>query len=429
MKRNSRKRCRNRIYVWLILGTAGLGMSGLSLLRRNIPDQVQVSEQGEMPEFFHRAFDSWITCQRVSNNEGIPTNQTEVSAAASSGTPVVNQAAERETYSLNYELFGTIPLKTVHVNVVPREKVYVGGTPIGIYLETDGAYVVETGEITDQSGNSCCPAENILRSGDYICAVNGEQVATKEELIACIGKCQGEKVILDVKREGEDVKLKLQPVQDEDGTYRAGIWVRNDTQGIGTLTYIDEEGKFGALGHGISDIDTGEVLSISDGVLYDAEVISIVKGTQGTPGELAGIIHYSSGYQIGTIEANCKNGLYGTVSGLPSLTKGKELVEIAYRQEVKEGPAAIWSTVDGTCREYEVEIKEVRLNGKDVNKGMIVEVTDPELLELTGGIVQGMSGSPVIQNGRIVGAVTHVLVNDPTRGYGIFIENMLEAAK
>lgn len=428
MKRNSKKRYRVFTYMGIILGTAGLGVGGLTLLRRSIPDQVQVSEQGEVPELFHQAFDSLITCQKISSEKNILSDQTKVSAVSSSAQSVVSTDMSEMSYTISYELFGKIPLKTVNVSVVPREKVYVGGTPIGIYLDTDGVYVVETGEITDKSGNTCCPAEHIVKSGDYIQAVNGEQVTTKEELIACIGKCQGEKVILDVEREGKSVQLKLQPVLDEEGAYRAGIWVRNDTQGIGTLTYIDEDGNFGALGHGISDIDTGELLQISDGVLYDAEVVSIVKGIQGKPGELAGIIHYSSGYQIGHITENCKNGLYGTVSALPALAEGKEKLEIAYRQEVEVGPATILTTVDGTCREYEVEIREVRLNGKDVNKGMILEVTDPELLELTGGVIQGMSGSPVIQNGRIVGAVTHVFVNDPAKGYGIFIENMLDAA-
>lgn len=398
MRRNTGKRHGKKTVLFIIMAMASFSAGGLIVLRGSIPNQVQVSEEGEVPGFIHPVFEPLITCRQLSASNS----------------------------SLSYELFGKIPLKTVSVNVVPREKVYVGGTPIGIYLETDGVYVVETGEITTAEGKECCPAENIVRSGDYIQAVNGENVTTKEELIACIGKCQGKKVVLDIERKGEKVSLQLQPVLDEDGTYRAGIWVRNDTQGIGTLTYIDQEGNFGALGHGISDIDTGELLNISDGVLYDAEVISVVKGTQGTPGELAGVIHYSSGYQIGNIEENCKNGLYGTVTGMPALVEGQELVEIAYRQEVEEGPATIWSTVDGSCREYEVEIKEVRLNGKDVNKGMIVEVTDPELLELTGGIVQGMSGSPIIQNGKLVGAVTHVLVNDPTRGYGIFIENMLD---
>ena len=308
---------------------------------------------------------------------------------------------------------------------MPRKKVYAGGTPIGIYLETDGVLVIDTGTITGKDGRECCPAENIVRSGDYIQEVNGEKVSTKEELIACIGKNNGDDLVLEVDRKGEQVRLSVTPVLDQEGKYRAGIWVRNDTQGIGTLTYLEEDGSFGALGHGISDVDTGELLDVKGGTLYDADVVSVVKGKQGIPGELSGVIHYSEGYKIGEIEKNEKNGIFGKVSSLPALVRDTELYEVAHKQEVQTRKASILCSVDGACKEYEIEIKEIRVNGKDVNKGMVIEVTDPELLEKTGGIVQGMSGSPIIQNGRIAGAVTHVFVNNPAKGYGIFLENMM----
>ncbi len=311
------------------------------------------------------------------------------------------------------------------VSVTERKNVYVGGTPIGIYLETDGVYVVDTGTITAEDGSSCCPSENIVQSGDYIQAVDGEEVYTKEELIACISSCDGQALVLDVDRQGEQISLKITPVQDSDGIYKAGIWVRNDTQGIGTLTWVDEEGYFGALGHGISDVDTASILNIQTGALYAAEVVSVVKGKAGTPGELSGIIHYSENCRIGTIEENGENGIFGRVTGFSLAVSDQTLYETALKSEVEKGAAVIRCTVDGTCRDYEVEIREVRTNSGDVNKGMVIEVTDPELLALTGGIVQGMSGSPILQNGRLVGAVTHVFVNDPTKGYGIFIEDML----
>ncbi|MCD7715744.1 MAG: SpoIVB peptidase [Lachnospiraceae bacterium] len=306
-----------------------------------------------------------------------------------------------------------------------RKQVYVGGTPIGIYLETDGVYVVDTGTITARDGSSCCPSENIVQSGDYILAVDGEEVNTKEELISCLSQCDGNSVVLDVDRQGEQISLKITPVLDSDGDYRAGIWVRNDTQGIGTLTWVDEEGYFGALGHGISDVDTAGLLEIETGTLYSAEVVSIVKGEAGTPGELSGIIHYSGNCQIGIIEENEENGIFGRVTGFSLAIEDETLIETALKSEVEKGSATIRCTVDGTCRDYEIEIREVRTNSGDINKGMVIEVTDPELLALTGGIVQGMSGSPILQNGRLVGAVTHVFVNDPTKGYGIFIEDMI----
>jgi stage IV sporulation protein B len=233
-------------------------------------------------------------------------------------------------------------------------------------------------------------------------------------------------MILDVVRDGMELSFRLTPIQDETGCYRAGIWVRNNTQGIGTLTYVDEDGNFGALGHGISDIDTGELLSISEGTLFDADVVSVIRGERGTPGELSGVIHYSEGHAIGNITGNTKNGIYGIIDNITGITKGKTLYETAGQEEIKTGPAVIVCTVDGVSREYGIEIQQVRMNARDENKGMILKVTDERLLEVTGGIVQGMSGSPIIQDGKLVGAVTHVLVNDPTRGYGIFIENMLE---
>ena len=392
---NARQKYRRFVCFLLVLSILALGCCGVEVIRDQIPDQMKISDQEEIPELFHPVFTDLV------------------------------KSPKKGEYTLSYRLFGKIPLKTVEVTVVPRKKVYAGGTPIGIYLETDGVLVIDTGTITGKDGRECCPAENIVRSGDYIQEVNGEKVSTKEELIACIGKNNGDDLVLEVDRKGEQVRLSVTPVLDQEGKYRAGIWVRNDTQGIGTLTYLEEDGSFGALGHGISDVDTGELLDVKGGTLYDADVVSVVKGKQGIPGELSGVIHYSEGYKIGEIEKNEKNGIFGKVSSLPALVRDTELYEVAHKQEVQTRKASILCSVDGACKEYEIEIKEIRVNGKDVNKGMVIEVTDPELLEKTGGIVQGMSGSPIIQNGRIAGAVTHVFVNNPAKGYGIFLENMM----
>lgn len=404
-------------------GIVGLGMCSLAAVRAQIPSRMQVSAAGELPELFHNAFDRLIT-KEITAGESL-SQETERSGTMMEVGETLNGSTVPETYKIMYRLFGKIPLKMVTVSVVPRKQVYVGGTPIGIYLRTDGVMVVETASVHTGDGSDCCPAENIVKSGDYIKSVNGVETNTKERLVECISNCGGEDLVLSVDRAGEQIKLRVHPVMDEDGVYKAGIWVRNDTQGIGTLTYIDENGNFGALGHGISDIDTGELLDISGGILYNADVISIIKGTQGVPGELAGVIHYSEGYKIGEIEENRKDGIYGRTIGFPAMAEAMRLCETAYKQEVVQGPATILCSVDGVCKEYEVEIREIRLNGNDVNKGMVIEVTDPKLLELTGGIVQGMSGSPIIQNGRVVGAVTHVFVQDAKKGYGIFVESML----
>lgn len=419
VRRMNARRRKYRIVVCclLIVSMLGLGYVSWAALRDAIPDQLTVASAGQVPELFPYPLSRLITGEVV----------TKTPEALPAGTGGAAETAAEDVIS--YSILGKIPLKTVSARVQEPIQVRAGGTPIGIYLRTDGVLVVGTGTIHARDGMPCCPAENIVKAGDYIKAVNGKALSTKEELVECISHCSGQDVVLDVERDGREVALRVSPVLDTDGTYRAGIWARNDAQGIGTLTFVDEDGRFGALGHGISDVDTGELMEITDGTLYDAEVVSIVKSSQGSPGELAGIIRYEEGYKIGIIEENRKNGIYGTVSGFPLLADRMKSYEIAYRQDVRPGPAVILSTVDGVCREYAVEIEELRLNGRDVNKGMVLRVTDPELLAQTGGIVQGMSGSPIIQNGKLIGAVTHVFVNDPTRGYGIFIENMLEAAE
>jgi stage IV sporulation protein B len=219
----------------------------------------------------------------------------------------------------------------------------------------------------------------------------------------------------------------LNPVKCSEEDYKLGIWVRDDTQGIGTLTYVREDKTFGALGHGISDADTGGLLQIKDGQLYETEILGIHKGSQGSPGELSGLIRYEDDNILGEILSNTELGIFG------KLDKAEELqlktMEVAYKQELELGEATILCQVDGEVEEYEIEITKIDKSHSDTNKGFVLKVTDERLLEKTGGIVQGMSGSPVIQNGKFVGAVTHVFVQDSTGGYGIFAETMLDGEK
>lgn len=238
----------------------------------------------------------------------------------------------------------------------------------------------------------------------------------------------GESVTLKVRRGKETIPLSLTPVKDDKGNYKLGIWVRDDTQGIGTLTYVDENGGFGALGHGISDVDTGELLSIADGNLYNAQILGIRKGEKGNPGELSGLIRYEAGNILGEISENRKNGIFGTMEASQLKNMNLEKVPIGYKQDLKTGPASVFCCTDGEVKEYAAEITRIDLNHEDSNKSFVIQITDKELLEKTGGIVQGMSGSPVLQNGKLFGAVTHVFVQDSTSGYGIFIENMMDVA-
>ena len=291
-------------------------------------------------------------------------------------------------------------------------------------METQGVLIVDTGEITDQNGMIQEPAANIVQPGDYILEVNGKLVSRKRELIAAIENCQGKDVELLVNRKGEEIPLSLVPVLTQEEDYKLGIWVRDNTQGIGTMTYVDENGKFGALGHGISDTDTGQLLDVSGGELYQAKIVSIIRGTQGAPGELSGYIEYDEEKKIGIIEKNTDIGIFGQL--FPGTRIAQEKVMIGYKQEVKKGKAQLLMQSEDKVEKYDIEITEIYSGQQDTNKSFQIQVTDPELLAKTGGIVQGMSGSPILQDGKLIGAVTHVFVQDSAKGYGIFIENMLE---
>ena len=287
-------------------------------------------------------------------------------------------------------LFGVIPVKDVEVTLCEEKKVWAGGEPVGIYMKTDGVLVVGTGEITQADGTVLEPARNIVRSGDYILEANGQKTETKEDLISCLAQCAGSDVVLAVNRGGEVSSIRLSPVLTAQQDYKLGIWVRDDTQGIGTLTYVDEEGNFGALGHGISDVDTGTLLALQEGTLYRTNILSVIKGTQGIPGELSGVIRYAGEEIIGTITENTQTGIFGNLNRHQEEYEKGELVEIAYKQDVETGPAVIRSSVSGELKEYDIVIEKVRVSDREVNKSMVIRITDPELLEITGGIVQGM---------------------------------------
>ena len=299
------------------------------------------------------------------------------------------------------------------------------GVPVGIYLRSNGVLVIGTGRIRCEDGEEAEPAYGLLQSGDYIEAINGEPLRDKEALINNLNRNGSQEVYLRVRRDGEEMEVRMNPVQAEDGNYKLGAWVRDDTQGIGTLTYVDTNGNFGALGHGISDSDTGEVVEIKEGDLYETEIMGIEKGSAGNPGVMAGVIYYGPGSKLGTIEANTKVGIFGKVNDRLRRSLQGEAVEIGYRQNVKKGQAWVRSDVSGEVRDYEIEIQRVDYNPIQENKSLVIRVVDEELLRLTGGIVQGMSGSPILQDGKLVGAVTHVFVQDSTRGYGIFVEDMM----
>lgn len=324
-------------------------------------------------------------------------------------------------YEVLLKLFGILPIKEISLEVIEEPEVIPGGNIVGLQIETEGILVLGTGEVVLKDGSKAEPAKGILRSGDYVVGINGKIGITRQEFLDSIGV---ERLKLTVNRGGENITLEVQPVQDYSGKYKLGAWIRTDAQGIGTVTYMTSDGDFGALGHGITDVDTGLLMEIEEGTLFDAEVLSIVKGKNGTPGELIGIIRQSGISTIGKITENCSKGIYGQVK--PALVERKKTIPIGLKQDIEPGTATILCQIDNEVKEYDIEIERIELGRTNDNKGLVIRITDEELLKRTGGIVQGMSGSPILQNGKLIGAVTHVLVNDPTRGYGIFIENMLE---
>ena len=342
--------------------------------------------------------------------------------------PLTFYGEAENTYTMQVDLFGFIPFKQTAVSVIQEKKVVPLGLPVGIYVQTDGILVIDTGNFISENGKRISPAKNLLLPGDYIYKVNEEVVTNKNELMNQIEEYNGKSMILNVRRENDFYNIEVQPQKDKSGEYKLGIWVRDNAQGIGTLTFVDENGYFGALGHGINDIDTTNLMEMKNGGLYKADIISISKGEKGSPGELTGVIAYSNKYKLGEIQQNTSKGIYGMLEP-DEIPVSQQAVSIALKQEIEKGEAQILCTLSTEPELFNVEITDVHQENDNINRGLELKVTDERLLETTGGIVQGMSGAPIIQNGKLIGAVTHVLVNDPTRGYGIFIENMLEAAK
>lgn len=335
-------------------------------------------------------------------------------------------ATDVDTYQLQLKLLGIIPLKEVEVSVIEDESLVPAGIPVGIYVKTEGVLVVGVGEFTGLNGSESAPTRYILKTGDYIIKADGQEVESKAQFINMISNSMGNEMVLTIKRNDAVFEVKVTPALNANGEYKLGIWVRDNAQGIGTLTFVTEDGGFGALGHGINDVDTGELLKLDAGTLYQTEIISIRKGMDGLPGEMTGMIDYSEENIMGSITANSKEGIYGQGnSRLIDEVQGGSM-PIALKQEIQTGYAQILCTVEGYTEAYDIEIVDLNLDNDNINRGIVLQITDERLLNITGGIIQGMSGAPIIQNGHIIGAVTHVLVNDSAKGYGIFIEKMLE---
>lgn len=339
-----------------------------------------------------------------------------------------NEVIQATNYTGTVKLFGVLPIKTVDLNILPKTKLAPCGITAGVKMLTEGIIVVGMNDIETADGIVNPAAKAGIAVKDIILSANGVKLTCLEQLVEILGASHGNSIALVIKRENTTFQVIVTPkLSIYDQSYKIGVWVRDSAAGIGTITFINpQNGVFGGLGHGICDTDTGQLMTVGEGILQRTSIKSVKKGIRGNPGELIGT--FQNDKTIGKLLQNDDSGIYGiSEEQFVRSYKGKE-IEIALKNEIKPGPAQIIANIDGEKIEiFSIEILKLNPSNKNDNKNMLINVTDSRLLQKTGGIVQGMSGSPIIQNGKLVGAVTHVLINDPTRGYGIFIENMMKS--
>ncbi len=348
--------------------------------------------------------------------------------SANSGEKTIHKIGNE---TLSVSLFDKLFLKSVDVSVLPKTTVIPVGNIAGVKLYTNGVLVVGMSEIEGEDSKTYKPYENTgIEEGDTIVKVNDNLVNSTDDLIEKVNMSKGEKVDIEYLHDEETKECSITPVKTSEEEYKLGLWVRDSAAGVGTVTFYEPSTQsFGALGHGITDIDTGDLLNIASGEFVTAKVLNIKKGEDGNPGKIQGTVEKQE--TIGEITKNTEFGIYGKIQDLSSLNidTSKEM-EVAMREEIKTGKAMILCSLDNqTVKEYEIEITKIYRDNNYNNKSMEIKVTDEELIEKTGGIIQGMSGSPIIQNGKFVGAVTHVLVNSSTEGYAIFGDLMLKQSK
>lgn len=328
---------------------------------------------------------------------------------------------------LEVSLFDKIRLKTINVNVIEDVDVIPVGAIVGIKLYTNGVMVVGMSSIEGEDGNIYKPYQELeIQEGDFITHINGIEITSTNKLIEEINNSSGQEIELTFNHKEETKTVNIRPVKNKDKKYKLGLWVRDSAAGVGTVTFYNDDTKcFAALGHAITDIDTGEILSTSSGEIDTSRILSIVKGQKDEPGRIEGTINSKT--PIGNIYNNTKFGIFGVIKNAENIQLDfNKKMKVASRNEIKLGEATCLSGIDGEIKEYKLEITKIYPNNNYDNKSMFINITDENLLEKTGGIVQGMSGTPIIQNGKFVGAITHVLVNNPTVGYAVFGDLMLK---
>ena len=350
---------------------------------------------------------------------GIRSKET-MQTSSNLNTKLTDQVGKQD---LEISLFNTIPVKDVTVNVIPKTTVIPLGKAIGMKMYTEGVLVVGMSEIEGKK-----PYQNSgIEEGDRIIEINNTKISNTDDLVKCVNSSQGNEIQIKYISDNEELVTKIEPTKTSDDEYKLGLWVRDAAAGVGTLTFYEPStGSFASLGHGINDVDTSELIEIANGELVTANILDIVKGTDGSPGEIRGSI--DSGITIGSIYKNTEYGVYGNITNLSGLNVDtSDEIEVADRSEITTGKAEILCELEnGKTQSYEIEIKKIFKDNNQDNKSMLIEITDEELIEKTGGIIQGMSGAPIIQNNKFIGAVTHVLVNDSKVGYGVFADLMIK---
>jgi stage IV sporulation protein B len=350
-------------------------------------------------------------------------------SSSSSNSPFTIKSEKIGSYNVKIKLLGIIPIKSFDVKVLPNIEVVPCGNTVGVKLYTEGVLIIGTSKVLGIDGNDYYPWKQArIKEGDIIEYINNFKVENIEHLSFLIQQSGENTTNIKLDRKGEKINTSIHAIKSkEDSEYKLGLWVRDSTAGIGTLTfYQPKTGYFGGLGHGIADVDTGELLKVGHGSITRTNIVSIRKGKKGNPGELKGVF-LNQYEEIGKIGQNCEFGIFGRLNNTSFANPNNKSMPVAMRSGVKEGKGYILSNISGDkVEKFEIEVQKV-LKQKDMDsKGMIIKITDKRLLDETGGIVQGMSGSPIIQNGKLIGAVTHVFINDPTRGYGVFIDWMIK---
>lgn len=386
----------------------------------NIPDSIILFEEEELN--INTIFGMSIKTLEVSTKD-IDTTQNGEIIQASSGS----YANQEESINVGINLFG-IKVKEVSVNVIDDVEVVPLGGLIGMKLYTNGVLVVGMSEIYGENNQVYKPYENSgIKEGDTITKINGEYIVSTDDMTECINASKGKEINITYIHNNKTLETKITPVETDKNNYKVGLWVRDTAAGVGTATFYDKNtGNVAMLGHGILDVDTEELIDISDGKVTNTSVVSIIKGENGKTGRIQGIVEGEK--EIGTISKNTYYGVYGKLYNVNELKRNtSNSVKIALRNEIKTGEATLMCALDnGEVKEYTVEIQKIYLNNNSNNKSMLLKVTDKELLEKTGGIIQGMSGSPILQDGKLIGALTHVLVQNPTQGYAVFSDIMVK---